>query len=451
MVQCNQGLYAADGRAVWIAGGVGHVLEQYDPATGECLTKILKNYNGYCMELSADGKRLLVGSRGYASEWDLTTRKQLCQFTGHHGGAVGAVAYCRDPDRILTGSRAGSIRLWDRRKAEVLNRWFVHQGHVGRIRVSPDGRWMLSSGDGRLVETNIESGEPRLPAQGHRSGVSAAVFLPGRRAASASTDGSICVWDLGTGKPLRTWQASLLGVHALASVAGGRQLAAGCGDGQLRLYETDSGKLLNELPAHLGYVRAVVAIPGGDRVATSADDGCILVHDLAGKSEPARLPGHRGGVLALAASPDGKRLLSGGRDCSVRLWDLTTGKPLAVHDDAHPGWVLAVCFSPDGRRGYSGARDGRIVEWDLQAGNSTRVLEQRESPLALVCDRDGQLLSAYSNGRIGRWDLAAGKRTALHKAHQGAVLALALSPGDKQFLSTSSDSTLLLWEIKSIR
>lgn len=450
MVEFARALFASDGKTAWVCGGVEHVLEQYDMSTGECVATLLKGYFGYTMELSPDGKRLLVGSRSLASEWDLATRKQLQRFTGHHGGAVNAVAYCRDPDQILTGSRDGSIRLWDRRKATVLARWFIHQGTVHRIRVSPDGNWVLSQADGRLVETNLGSGQPRRPSEGHNASVSSVAILPDRQAASAGDDGSICVWDLASGKVVRHWQASLLGVNGLASVGGGRQLAAGCGDGQVRLYETRTGKLLKELPVHSGVVRAVISLPDGNRFATSADDGSILIHTLGADSPPVQLVGHRGGVLALAVSPDGNRLMSGGRDCSVRLWDLHSGKLLATCDDAHPGWVLSVCFSADGRRGYSGARNGCIVEWDLEAGKPVRNFEQEGTCQALQASSDGQLYCALSSGVVARWDLATGKRTAQFKGHRAAARAIALMSDARQLLSASSDSTLLVWDVGEV-
>jgi WD40 repeat protein len=447
MVEFARALFAPDGKTAWVCGGVEHVLEQYDLTAGQCVASLLKGYFGYTMELSPDGKRLLVGSRSFASEWDLATQKLLQRFAGHHGGAVNALAYCRNPDQILTGSRDGSIRLWDRRKAKVLDRWFIHQGTVQCIRVSPDGKWMLSQADGRLVETNLDSGQPRRPPQGHNAPVSSAVLLPDRHAASAAEDGSICVWDLASGKTVRTWQASLLGIYSLAAVSGGRQLAVGCGDGQVRLYETQTGKLLKELPVHSGFVRAVISLPGGNRFVTSADDGSILVHTLDADSPPLRLLGHRGGVLALAASPDGNRLLSGGRDCSVRLWDLHTGKLLATCDDAHPGWVLSVCFSADGQRGYSGARDGRIVEWNLEAAKPFREFAQEGTCLALQASPDGQLYCALATGIIARWDLATGKRTAQLKGHRAAARTIALTSDARQLLSASSDSTLLVWDL----
>ncbi|MFN7171115.1 MAG: WD40 repeat domain-containing protein, partial [Candidatus Omnitrophota bacterium] len=78
------------------------------------------------------------------TEWELATYKCLKTFTGHHGGAVTSVAYCKEPEQLLTGSRDGSIRRWNRLEGKALLRWCPHNGAVTHLAVSPDGRWVLS-------------------------------------------------------------------------------------------------------------------------------------------------------------------------------------------------------------------------------------------------------------------------------------------------------------------
>jgi len=134
-----EGIYGPNGTSAIADGsnGSGLLLAQYHLADGPLQKEWLKDYytHSRSMELSADGTRLLVGSRHKATEWLLDGWKLLKKYTGHHGHAVTSVAYCKDPNQILTGSRDGSIRRWSRTEGKVLLRWCPHSHHVRRIAV----------------------------------------------------------------------------------------------------------------------------------------------------------------------------------------------------------------------------------------------------------------------------------------------------------------------------
>ncbi|MFD1937371.1 MULTISPECIES: WD40 repeat domain-containing protein [Nonomuraea] len=65
----------------------------------------------------------------------------------------------------------------------------------------------------------------------------------------------------------------------------------------------------------------------------------------------------------LAFSPDGHWLAGGSADDTVRLWDVSTHRQIAVF--GHTGWVEAVVFSPDGRTLVSTDAFGAVKLWDL--------------------------------------------------------------------------------------
>ena len=75
-----------------------------------------------------------------------------------------------------------------------------------------------------------------------------------------------------------------------------------------------------------------------------------------------------GGRAAAAVSADGRRAVSGGDDGTVRVWDLDTGALLHTLT-GHDGGVNAVAVSADGRRAVSGGSDdGTVRVWDLEEG-----------------------------------------------------------------------------------
>jgi len=448
MAYFQKGLYAGDGKTALVGGGYDNILEHYDLATGQLLKQWSGDYCVYNMVLSVDGQRLLAGTRSMATEWGIPGYKRLRDFRGHHGGAVTSEAYGVNPDELLTGSRDGSIRRWNRLTGEILLRWFPHPSYTTLMKVSPDGKWVLSYGAGFVTETSLETGQPRLAWDRHAGSVQAAAFLPsGQQVVSGSADGTLRVWDVATGKTVRVISGANLGAYAVAVSPDGARVAAGCKDGKVREFALADGKLLRELAGHFGYVRSVAYTRDGARLLSSADDGSIRVW-TDGRSEPtATLQGHRGGVLAVAVSPDDRLVLSGGRDATVRVWDAAKADSIRTME-GHRGWVECVAFLPDGKHALSAGRDGRVLRWDLGAGKTASEMAHGSWIRALACAPDGSRAFSAGDGReILCWDLKTGQKADTFAGHHGGVNALAVSPDGTKLVSGSADTTLLVWHL----
>ncbi len=442
----NLCLYGPAGRTALVAHQPGHSVYHYDLTTGARLKVFVEDYVCYDMCLSADTERLLVGTRHKSNEWRLRDYECLETFTGHLGHAVPSVSYARDNRHALTGSRDGSIRLWDRKTATVVQRWYPHQSHVNRIRVSPDGEWVLSHGsDALLAETSLATGRPRLQWERHMAGVQAVAVTPdGSMAISGSTDKTIRWWETHGWTTTRTVECPGGEVHALAVSPDGARVAVGCKDGGVRVLECATGKRVHTFEGHRGYVRAV-AFAGSGEVVSAADDGSVRVWDASAGRAIRTLEGHLGGVLALAVSPDGRDVVSGGRDGTVRVWRLATGE-LKVTASAHRGWVQAVACTQDGRV-ISAGRDGWMVEWDFREGRELRSFAHGDAVEDVLCLSDGAVCSAGQDGRVVVWKRDSASPAAEFAGHEGAVHAVIASPDGRWMLSGSADTTVLVWAL----
>ena len=449
-VQFSRGIYGPGGKTALVGDNAQASLLHYNLADGAMLHQWYPDIYTARLALSADGKRLLVGSRHRGAEWDLADYRMLQVFTGHHGHQVTAIAYGRDPE-ILTGSRDGSIRRWDRREGKVLLRWVAHQRYVTEIAVAPDGKRCLSFGAGALVESELQTGAPRLAWDRHRAPVLATAFLPsGKQAASSSGDGTVRLWNAATGKTVRQFALPAEGLagHALAVSPDGATLAVG---GYLGIWEFKlaDGQPTRELKGHRGIIRALAWTSDGRRLLSGADDGSIKVWKTDGSEPVASLDGHRGGVLALATAPDSKFALSGGRDGTIRLWDLEACTLLKTCE-GHAGWVEAVAFPADSRQGLSAGRDGRILKWDLARAKIEAEMQSGDWLHALACSPDGrEAYSAGEDGKILCWDLKTGLKKSALPGHEQAILGLAIAPDGQCLASASRDNTLLIWNLKS--
>jgi len=112
-------------------------------------------------------------------------------------------------------------------------------------------------------------------------------FLPdGKYALSGSVDGVLKIWEVPTGREIRTITVKG-GVQSASFSPDGRHVLSGSMNGALRLWEIKTGMDVRQFIGHSGA---------------------------------------SGGVSSVAFSPDGHSILSGGFDKALFLWDAATGK-----------------------------------------------------------------------------------------------------------------------------
>ena len=126
-------------------------------------------------------------------------------------------------------------------------------------------------------------------------------------------------WDFKTGAVKQQLKHSPM-IAALAFSPDGKTLAAGSTDKSIRLWDVESGREICLFKGHQHVVNIVAFSPDGKTLASGSVDSTVKLWNLAIGQEVATLRGHRDGIFALAFTPDGDALISGGRDKTLRFW-----------------------------------------------------------------------------------------------------------------------------------
>jgi WD40 repeat protein len=145
-----------------------------------------------------------------------------------------------------------------------------------------------------------------------------------------------------TRKKLTSFVDAARRVLSIAWSPDGKQVATGgyAGDTAI-VWDIKTGRELRTLSGHSGHILRIAWSPDGKQLATGSDDNTAKVWNVRTGKELCTLKGHAGRILSVAWSRDGKRLATGSNDNTIKLWDAKIGEELRALK-GHRGSVRAI-------------------------------------------------------------------------------------------------------------
>lgn len=280
----------------------------------------------------------------------------------------------------------------------------------------------------------------------HSDAVGAVAFSPdGLMLASGSKDKTIQIWDLATGKSIRTFEGDSSTIWSVAFDSNGTRLATGTGFWRVMLWDLKTGQSMSSLD-HAASVWSVAISHDGQLIASGSGDKTTKIWDAVNGRLIHNLPDHTDFVYSVAFSPDDKTLVSASKDNKITIVDVATGRLLKTID-GHADQVRSVAISPDGQTLVSGSYDESIKIWHLETGELIRSLKGHSDDIVSVAiSPDGKFIASGSKDKtIKIWDLATGELLNTLTGHLDQVYVVTFSPDGKTIASGSKDNSIRLW------
>ncbi|KAJ2745800.1 hypothetical protein GGI20_001855 [Coemansia sp. BCRC 34301] len=274
-----------------------------------------------------------------------------------HADSVYCVQF--DHEKIVTGSRDRSVKIWDSKSLQCVRTLAGHDASVLCLKYDSN-TLVTGSSDSTVIIWDWQAGSPSLRLSSHSAGVLDVAF-DSEHVVSCSKDCTIKVWRRCDGKLLRTLFGHRGPVNAVQ--LHGSRIVSASGDSLIKMWDLNTGELIRTFSGH---TRGLACVQfDGKVIVSGSSDQLIKVWDAESGQCIQTLRGHKDLVRTLHFT-GGRRAVSGSYDQTIKVWDIVSGECTLDLKDVHTSWVFDVQFSAS--RIVSTSQDQKIIIWDFSKG-----------------------------------------------------------------------------------
>jgi WD40 repeat protein len=348
-----------------------------------------------------------ASSNGVVNVWDAATQKIIRTFTLEH--RIESFHLAKAVDLCIFGLSNGHIIVLDLNQKEPV----VLRGHMGSVldvEVSDDGHLLVSGSiDGTGHVWDLSTGKILKTLSGHQGAINFVHLSHDGYIATSSYDGVVRIWrivkegNVTTIEFERTFHVEGK-INDIEFYGRGTSFLIATPDKKVLLFKIKRTLVENTFKIEKQKIVKLKYAPKGGYLAIVLNNNVCRVFNVLTKKY-VDLIGHQGAITDVAFDTEGQSLVTSSEDGTLRLWRHTDGEPLFTFY-GHQGAVKNIIYDSEKNFILSAGDDDYLYFWDTLTGTKTDVLKSPEKGIVnLFYQKEkNQLIGVTNTGNLYVWD-----------------------------------------------
>ncbi len=342
----------------------------------------------------------------------------------------------------------------------------LSKGSINDISFSPDETQIaVASATGVWIYDAHTGAEIQLLTD-HATKPGILAFSPDSKTLATGTREKILLWDISSGKLLKSFNRSEGGLESVKFFKDGKTLLCVYHDGTACIWNTTTDSKKELTHSSVGFLGGTVLTLRGRAVssgniyldkssngfyAIGYDDGKIRLEDVKTGKHLKTLKGGNNPVFDLKISQNGELLAAYIPDEPYRLWNVTTGQLLKTFPRLKYKGIIG--FSKDSKTLAFKTQHGEIELWNVHTKMLQTTLRKKLDTdfFPFAFSTDSQTIAGMDHdGKLQMWDVNTGIKISSFTTDHTRGIRMLKYANDNRILACKSGNRIRFWDTRNL-